>query len=102
MQALPADEPRIDLVPIQNAGLAQFPAVEDVAPFDLSAKINESGSHPLADDAQVVELGNITFDIDGKALRLRLEQLGDCVGMLGAGADGRQLEFADFVFPEFM
>src|SRR6478609_2348004 len=102
MQALAPDKSGVDFVPVPNARLAELPAEEDVAPIDLAGEIHESRSHPLADDAQGGELGNITFDVLGEPLRFDLKQLGDRVGTVGTCADGRELEFANLVLPHAM
>ena len=100
MQPLPAHETRVDFVPVHHARLAELPAVVDVAPIYLPAKIHEPGVHAFDDDTEGVQLGNIAFDFSGETLRFGLKELRDGVGMLGTGADGRELELTDLVFPE--
>src|SRR5258705_6513423 len=102
MQPLAAHETRVDLVPVQHARLAQLPAIVDLAPIDLPAKINQPGVHPFADDAEVIQLGDIPLDVPRETLRFHLQQLRDGIGMLGCRPDGRQLELADLVLPQFV
>src|SRR2546423_1804821 len=102
MQSLPADESRVDLVPVLHARLAQPPAIECFATIDLSAKVDEPGVHAFADDSQIVELGDVVLDVAGETLRLDLQQLRNHVGMLGARADRGKLELTHLLFPEMM
>src|SRR5436190_13928946 len=102
MQSLPPDESCVNLVPVLYAGLAQLPAVEDVAPVDLPPKIHQPGVHPFADDAQGVQLRVVVLDVRRQTLRLYLQQLGDHVGPLGAGRGCRYLELPNLLFPKVM
>src|SRR5580765_7654385 len=63
MQPLTADEPGVDLVPELHARLAELPAIKDVAAVDLTTEVHETGVHPLADDPEVVQLGDVVLDV---------------------------------------
>src|SRR5215208_834660 len=99
MQSLAPHEPSVNLVPVLHARLTELPAVEDIAPIDLSAKIHESRVHPFADDAEVVELGDVAFDVGREALRFDLKELRNCIRPLGARPNRGELELTDLVFP---
>src|SRR5437762_5115479 len=83
MKSLPPNEPSVDFVPVLHARLAEFPAVEDIAPIDLPAEIDQSGVHPFADDTEVAQLGDVAFDIARQSLRFDLKKISDHVGVLG-------------------
>src|SRR6266550_2460676 len=102
VQALPSNKSCVNLVPVLYAGLAQLPAIEDVATIDLPAKIDQPGVHPFADDAEVVQLGDVVLDVRRQTLRFDLQQLGDHVGALGTRCGCRYLELPNLLFPEVM
>src|SRR5437667_978214 len=99
MQSLPPNEASVNFVPVLHVRLAEFPAVEDIAAIDLPAKIDQSRVHPFADDAEVVQLGDVAFDIARKSLRFDLKEVSDHVGVLGTRSYCRKLELADFLLP---
>ena len=102
MKSLPPNEPSVDFVPVLHARLAEFPAVEDVAPIDLPAKIDQSRVHPFAYDTEVAQLGDVAFDIARESLRFDLKKISDYVGVLGTRSDRCELELADFLLPSSM
>src|SRR6185436_10234028 len=102
MQSLASDESRVNLVPVLHARLAELPAVEDFAAVDLPAKIYEPSVHPFADDAEIVQLGDVMLDVAGETLGFDLQQLRDHVGVLWTRADGGELELSHLLFPEMV
>src|SRR5258705_6279950 len=99
MQSLPPNESSVYFVPVLHARLAEFPAIENVAPVKLPTEINEARVHPLADDAQVVQLGDVALDVARQPLRFDLQKFSDGIGMIRTRSDRRQLELANLVFP---
>src|SRR6266576_1666804 len=102
MQALSPNESGVDLVPVKHARLSEFPAVEDIAPVDLPTKIHQPRVHAFADDAEIVQLRDVTLNVPREPLRLDLEEFRNRIGMFGARSHGRELELPDLVLPGFV
>jgi hypothetical protein len=102
MQSLPPDKSCVNLVPVLHARLAQSPAEKDLTPIDLTAKIDQTGVHPFADDAQIVELRDVVLDVAGETLRFDLQELRNHVWVLRTRADRGELELTHLLFPEMM
>src|SRR4029077_2424677 len=62
MERLPSNEPCVQFVPVLHARLAELPAKENLASIEQTTKIHETGVHSFADDAQLVQLGDVTLD----------------------------------------